>query len=53
MEIIWQRKAHDAGETWVRLIMDDDGNIMFQCKSAKLPEWIDVDQLPRKFKFAV
>jgi hypothetical protein len=53
MEVIWQREANDAAETCIRLIMDDDGNIMFQCKSVELPEWIDVDELPKRFRFAV
>ncbi len=44
MEVIWQREADDASETAIRLIMDDDGCIMFQYRSPDLPEWTDVDE---------
>jgi hypothetical protein len=53
MEVIWQREAGDATETALRLIMDDDGCIMFQYRSVDLPEWTDVDDVPTSFKFAV
>ena len=53
MEVIWQREADDAMQTAIRLIMDDDGCIMFQYRSVDLPEWTDVDEVPTSFKFAV
>jgi hypothetical protein len=53
MEVIWQSDASDAWETAIRLIMDDDGYIMFQYRSQDLPEWTDVDEVPTQFKFAV
>jgi hypothetical protein len=53
MEVIWQREAADASETAIRLIMDDDGCIMFQCRTADLPEWTDVNEVPTQFKFAI
>jgi hypothetical protein len=53
MQEIWQREADDATETAIRLIMDDDGCIMFQYRSLDLPEWTDVDEVPTSFKFAV
>jgi hypothetical protein len=53
MEVIWQREAVDATETALRLILDDDGCIMFQYRSVDLPEWTDVDEVPTSFKFAV
>ena len=53
MEVIWQRDAGDVSEAAIRLIMDDDGFIMFQCRSVDLPEWTDVDEVPMQFKFAV
>ncbi len=53
MEVIWQREASNAAETAIRLIMDDDGCIMFQYRSLDLPEWTDVDEVPIQFQFAV
>jgi hypothetical protein len=59
MEVIWQREAGDATETALRLIMDDDGRIMFRYRLVDLPEltdvdeWTDVDEVPTSFKFAV
>jgi hypothetical protein len=53
MEVIWQGEAGDASEAALRLIMDDDGCIMFQYRSVDLPEWTDVDELPFQFKFAL
>ena len=53
MEVIWQREADDATQTAIRLIMDDDGCIMFQYRSVDLPECTDVDEVPTQFKFAV
>jgi hypothetical protein len=53
MEVIWQREAVDATETALRLIMDDDGCIMFQYRSVDLPEGTDVDEVATSFKFAV
>jgi hypothetical protein len=53
MEVIWQREAGDAWETAIRLIMDDDGCIMFQYRSPDLAEWTDVDQVLPQFDFAV
>jgi hypothetical protein len=53
MEVIWQREAGDAAEAALRLIMDDDGCVMFQYRSVNLPEWTDVDEVPTQFKFAV
>ena len=46
MEVIWQRQAGDATETALRLIMDDDGCMMFQYRSVDLPKWTDVDEVP-------
>jgi hypothetical protein len=40
-------------EAAIRLIMDDDGCIMFQYRSVDLPEWTEVDELPTRFEFAV
>ena len=51
MEVIWQSDASDAWETAIRLIMDDDGYIMFQYRSQDLPEWTDVDEVPTRFNF--
>lgn len=53
MEVIWQQEAGDASETAIRLIMDEDGCIMFQYRSPDVPEWTDVDELPTQFNFAV
>jgi hypothetical protein len=53
MEVIWQREAGDVTEAAIRLIMDDDGCIMFQYKSIDWPEWTEVDEVPMQFKFAV
>jgi hypothetical protein len=53
MEVIWQREAADGSETAIRLVMDDNGCIMFQYTSPELSEWTDVDELPIRFKFAV
>jgi len=53
MEVIWQREAEDHLQSAIRLIMDDDGWIMFQFRSLDVPEWTDVDELPIHFKFAV
>ena len=53
MEVIWQREAGDATEAAIRLIMDDDGCIMFQYRTVDLPEWTDVDELPMRFEFAL
>jgi hypothetical protein len=53
MEVIWQREAGDATQSAMRLIMDDDGYIMFQYRSLQLAEWTDVDELPTRFQFAV
>jgi hypothetical protein len=50
MEVIWQREAVDATETALRLIMDDDGCIMFQNRSVDLPEGTDVDEVPTSFR---
>jgi len=40
-----QREAGDVAETAFRLIMEDEGFIMFQCRSVDLPEWTDVDEV--------
>jgi hypothetical protein len=53
MEVLWEREANDASGTAIRLIMDDEGSIMFQFKSLELPEWTDVDEVPTQFKFAI
>ncbi len=53
MEVIWQGEASDITETALRLIMDDEGLIMFQCRSVDRPEWTDVDEVPAPFQFAV
>jgi hypothetical protein len=53
MEVIWQSEAGDTSEAAIRLIMDDDGCIMFQYRSLDLPEWTDVDDVPIQFKSAV
>jgi hypothetical protein len=53
MEVLWQLDAGDALETALRLIMDDDGCIMFQYRSGDFLEWTDVDEVPIQFKFAV
>ena len=53
MLVIWQREAGDITEAAMRLIMDDDGCIMFQYRSADLLEWTDVDEIPIQFQFAV
>jgi hypothetical protein len=53
MEVIWQRESGDPLEGAIRLIMDDDGCIMFQYRSPDLAEWTDVDEVPAQFKFAV
>jgi hypothetical protein len=53
MEVIWERAAGDPTEAAIRLIMNDEGCIMFQYRSVDLPEWIDVDEIPTQFKFAV
>jgi len=53
MEVIWQSEAGGCSETAIRLIMDDNGSIMFQYRSPDLPEWSDVDEIPTQFKFAV
>jgi hypothetical protein len=45
MEVIWQREAGDVAETALRLIMHDEGFIMFQCRSLDLPEWTEVDEV--------
>ena len=53
MEVILQREAGDAAETAFRLIMDDEGLIMFECRSVDLPEWTDVDEVSIPFQFAI
>ena len=53
VEVIWQREAGGTTGAALRLIMDDDGCIMFQYRSVNLPEWTDVDEVPTRFKFAV
>jgi hypothetical protein len=53
MEVIWQQKLMMPRKTAIRLIMDDDGCIMFQYRFVDLPEWTDVDEVPIQFKFAV
>ena len=53
MEVIWQREAGDSLETSIRLIMDEDGCIMFQCRSLEIAEWTDVDEVPSQFDAAV
>ena len=53
MEVIWQGEATESTETALRLIMDDQGLIMFQCWSIEWPEWTDVDEVPVAFQFAV
>jgi hypothetical protein len=53
MEVIWQSEAVDGSAAALRLIMDDDGCIMFQFRSLDVPEWTDVDEVPIQFKFAV
>jgi hypothetical protein len=53
MEVIWQSVAGGNSEAALRLIMDDDGCIMFQYRSQDLPEWTDVDEVPFQFNFAV
>jgi hypothetical protein len=53
MEVIWQSVTRDDTETAIRLIMDDDGCIMFQYGSPDLPEWTNVDEVPTNFTFAV
>ena len=55
MEVIWQGEAGDIAETALRLIMNDDGLIMFQWRFAGRAEWTDVDAnevpTPRDFMF--
>ncbi len=54
-EVIWQGEAGDSADTAYRLMMNKDGHIMFQRRSADQPEWTDVDELDgfsRKF-FAI
>jgi hypothetical protein len=53
MKVIWEREADDGSQAAIRLIMDDDGSIMFEYRSLDVPEWTDVDELPIRFKFAV
>jgi hypothetical protein len=54
MELIWQSETGDGSETAaMRLIMDDDGCVMFQFRSPDLPEWTDVDEVRTEFKFAI
>ncbi len=53
MEVIWQGEAGDIAETSLRLIINDEGLIMFQCRSVDLPEWTDVDGVSTPFEFAV
>ena len=45
MEVIWQRETGDVAETALRLTMDDEGFILFQCRSLDLPEWTEVDEV--------
>ena len=49
MEVIWQSEADDPAEAAIRLIMDDNGCIMFQYSSLDFPEWTDVDEVPVHF----
>jgi hypothetical protein len=53
MKVIWQSEADDPAEAAIRLIMDDNGCIMFQYRSLDFPEWTDADEVPVHFKFAV
>ncbi len=43
MEVIWQGEAGDIAETALRLIMNDEGLIMFQWRFAGRAKWTDVD----------
>jgi hypothetical protein len=56
MEVIWHGEAGDTSQTALRLIMNNDGLIMFQWRLAGSPEWTDVDDCnevptPRDFLF--
>ena len=51
MEVIWPSDAATASETAIRLIVDEDGRVMFQYRSPDVPEWTDVDEVPTQFKF--
>ena len=44
MEVLWHGEACDAAAKEFRLIMDDDGLMVFQRSSADEPEWVDVDE---------
>jgi hypothetical protein len=45
VEVIWQREAGDLAQTAYRLIVNEDGQIMFQLRSLDQPQWTDVDEL--------
>jgi len=47
VEVIWQREAGDLAETAYRLIVNEDGQIMFQLRSIDQPQWKDVDELDK------
>ena len=53
MQVIWEREAGDVAGAAIRIIVDDDGCIMFQYRSMDLPEWTDVDELPMRFDLAI
>jgi hypothetical protein len=53
MEVIWQGEATESTETALRLIMNEQGRIMFQCRSVDLPEWTDVDEVSTPFQFTI
>jgi len=40
MEVMWQREAGDVSETAIRLILDEDGCIMFQYQ-VRGSAWMD------------
>ena len=43
MEVIWQGESGDSAESGFRLVINDDGLLMFQRRSADSPEWSGVD----------
>ena len=56
MEIIWEGETGDTGETAFRLVMNDEGLLMFQRRSLDHFEWEDVDgpddePVPQDFQF--
>ena len=53
MEIIWQAETRERPERAIRLIMDENGRIIFQHRSPDLPEWTDLDEVVTEFWFAV